>query len=103
MICKNCMHKNVCENVILRMSADVDGSCKQFEDENLLIKLPVPVGTDVYYIDWDYNDDDFGDQKVWFIEKIPFAARMIDTWGIDIFASEKEAKIGIENWEKNYG
>ena len=70
--------------------------CLDFKNKDLFVELPVKPSTTVYYIDWDYTDDDFSDKKVWFIEKIPFAARMIDGWGIDIFETEEEAAKAIE-------
>ena len=98
MICDNCIHNGVCTYGENRSNGlyCTGNKCKQFKDKNLFVELPVKVGTTVYYIDWDYTDDDYSDKKVWFIEKIPFTARMIDAWGVDIFATEEEASEQIE-------
>jgi hypothetical protein len=56
-----------------------------------LIELPVPLGTDVYYVNWEYTDDEYSDKRVWFVEKNQFAAWMLDSWGVDLFATEEEA------------
>ena len=112
MTCKDCIHYDVCYfHIDEETSMTVNECAHGFKDKNLFIQLPVPIGTDVYYIDWDYSDDDFVDHRVWFVEKIPFTARMLDGWGIDIFATEKEAAMQIKKerlendqasiWEEN--
>ena len=101
MICKDCIHYRVCQYHIDEETNMTVNECPDFKDKDLLVELPVKVGTTVYYIDWDYTDEDFTFKKVWFVEPVPFAARMIDGWGIDYFATEEEALEQIEKERQN--
>ena len=101
MICKDCIHKAVCENIMLKMSADINGRCKHFKDKDLFIELPVPLGTVVYRLYWDYTDDEYICKKVWFIDPVRFAMWHLDGWNIDVFATEEEALKQLEKERRN--
>ena len=101
MICKDCMHKAVCENVLLKMSADVNGKCKHFMDKDLFIEPPVPLGTVVYRLDWDYTDDEYSSKRVWFIDPVRFEIWHLDEWGDGVFETEEEALERLEEEKQN--
>ena len=101
MICKDCMHKAVCENVFLKLSADVNGKCKHFMDKDLFIELPVPLGTVVYRLDWDYTDDEYSSKRVWFIDPVRFEIWHLDEWGDGVFETEEEALERLEEERQN--
>jgi hypothetical protein len=60
-------------------------------ENGTFIELPVPLGTDVYELNWDYTDDDFSCNEVWFVEKVPFTMWRLDHWGEYVFETEEEA------------
>lgn len=51
MICENCIHSNVCTDLI--DDAIRKGSCSEFLDERLIIKLPCIPGENLYFIEKD--------------------------------------------------
>ena len=98
MICDNCIHNAVCaygENRSNGFYCTGD-KCKQFKDKDLFLELPVKPGTTVYYIQWDYTDDDFTMKSIYWIEQMPFEVWMLRSWGDYIFATEEEAAKRLE-------
>lgn len=65
-------------------------------EDGILIELPVKPGTTVYYIQWDYTDDDFTTNHIYWIEEMPFEVWMLQSWGDYIFATEEEAAQRLE-------
>ena len=47
-LCKNCLHKEICDHPVLKMSAELSGHCKHFIDATLHCELPVFIGQKVW-------------------------------------------------------
>ena len=103
MICDNCIHNEVCAYGENRNNGSycTGDKCKQFKDKDLFIKLPVPLGTVVYRLYWDYTDDEYSCKRVWFIDPVRFGIWHLDGWNIDVFATEEEALEQLEREKRN--
>ena len=98
MICDTCIHNGVCTYGENRSNGlyCTGEKCKQFQDKDLFVELPVKPGTTVYYIQWDYTDDDFTMNHIYWIEPMPFEVWMLRSWGDYIFATEEKAAKRLE-------
>ena len=101
MICKDCIHYNVCQYHIDEETNMTVNECPDFKDKDLYVKLPVPLGTVVYRLYWDYTDDEYISKRVWFIDPVRFAIWHLDGWNIDVFATEEEALEQLEKERRN--
>ena len=70
-------------------------------EDRLLIELPVPLGTVVYRLDWDYTDDEYSSKRVWFIDPVRFEIWHLDEWGNGVFETEEEALERLEEERRN--
>lgn len=89
--------------------ADLRERLKHYEDleeQGLLLKLPVPLGSEVYCV----YADDCGNQPCsdncyecenayWKIQKVKFNTRMIDDFGVLIFQTLEEAEAMLKELE----
>jgi hypothetical protein len=100
--CKDCIHSDICkqfEVCVKGIGFDFTNTyspCEHFKDKDLFVELPVPLGADVYELNWDYTDDDFSCNEIWYIEKVPFTMWRLDYWGEYVFETEKEALEQLE-------
>lgn len=76
---------------------------EQLEEQGLLLKLPVPLGSEVYLV----YADDCGNQPCsdncyecenayWKIQKVKFNTNMIEHWGVLIFQTLEEAEATLK-------
>lgn len=53
--CKNCIHEDVCDNSVLKLTVIEYGDCSRFKDKSRYIELPCKVG-DTVYLPWKWKD-----------------------------------------------
>ena len=83
--------KGKVENVENDYIIKVQEKLKSLEDkqkQGLLIELPVPLGTMVFCIDTEWEDDG----NYYFIHEYRFRVDMLDEWGKWVFATRSEAE-----------
>ena len=105
MICKNCIHKDVCHKIEhYGRNLETDESCDHFRDLTKMIELPCAIGDTVYSI-WEDEEGklqieeieaiDVSVQKVW-IGDVYFSCQEI---GVNVFFTREEAEKAIKERE----
>lgn len=119
MKCSNCIHANVCANNDIMGQRAVNKTlkdCPDFEDKNLFLSLPCPIGAVVYTV-YEECDPEFGvcpfdgGYGTWrcskgnekcgpYIQEVTFHAGLVDSVGKTLFVKKEDAEKKVENLKR---